>query len=252
MTTHLAFDTWLSRLKPENIINRETKCPFCDRSSLVGVLAEQGPILLIKNKYPVLQDAFQTVLIETDHCDAELSTYPQDHLYAVIRFGVENWLNMEKSGEFKSVLFFKNHGPLSGGTIRHPHMQIVGLKNIDYRRNISADQFEGLIVHRDGGVEFNISTKPRVGFFEFNVILHDFDRLDAMADAIQTAAHYILNGFHKNCTSYNLFFYHFAGRIWVKIVPRFVMSPIFVGYAIPQVSTHLEEVVQDIKNRYYR
>ncbi len=63
--SHLYFNSDIGSHKPENIIHTEVECPFCDRDRLEGIIAQQGQILLIKNKYPVLQDAFQTVLIET-------------------------------------------------------------------------------------------------------------------------------------------------------------------------------------------
>src|SRR5690554_5579587 len=117
----LQFNTQIGHQKPESIINKDTKCPFCDRENLKDILEERWPFLLIKNKYPVLQDTFQTVLIETIGCQGDLSNYPKNHLYPLISFGIEKWLEMENSGDFKSVIFFKNHGPKSGGSIFHPH-----------------------------------------------------------------------------------------------------------------------------------
>jgi hypothetical protein len=72
-----------------------------------------------------------------------------------------------------------------------------------------------------------------------------------MADYIQIVAHYLLNNFYKGCKSYNLFFYQLEGRILVKVVPRFVTSPLFIGYSIPQVSNRAEEVVKEIQELYF-
>lgn len=247
----LLFNTQLGQQKPESIINKNTQCPFCDRKNLTGILAEKGPFLLIKNKYPVLKDTFQTVLIETLDCNGDLSNYPKDYLHDLISFGVEKWLEMENYPEYRSVLFFKNHGPKSGGSIFHPHMQIVGLKNIDYRQSLTWDFFEGLVINEKNQVQLNISTKPRVGFYEFNIILNDLKNLDQMADYIQITVHYLLNHFSKNCDSYNIFFYHFEDHIIAKIMPRFITSPIFIGYAIPQVSNLAEEIVAKVKELYH-
>ena len=63
-----------------------------------------------------------------------------------------------------------------------------------------------------------------------------------MANYIQQTVRYILTDFHKGCSSYNLFFYYLNGKIICKVVPRFVVSPLYVGYKIPQVSTKLEDV----------
>ncbi|KJS88116.1 MAG: galactose-1-phosphate uridylyltransferase [Peptococcaceae bacterium BICA1-8] len=247
---HLHFNTGIGQQKPESIFNKNTQCPFCDRQNLKDILAEKGPIILVKNKYPVLQDTFQTVLIETECCEGDLSTYPKEHLYNVISFGINKWLEMEKSGEYKSVIFFKNHGPKSGGTIFHPHMQIVGLKKINYRDNFQKDYLEGIVISKKNQVELNISTKPRVGFFEFNIILSDLTKVEQMADFIQIIVHYVLNSFNKNCDSYNLFFYEFDNEIIAKIMPRFITSPIYIGYSIPQVSNRSAEVVKEIKEIY--
>lgn len=249
--SHLCFDSYIGSQKPESIINTDAQCPFCDRSNLENIIEQRGQMILVKNKYPVLKDAFQTVLIETDECQSELSMYKKEHLYALIRFGIEKWLEMEKSGEYKSVLFYKNHGPLSGGTIRHPHMQIVGLKQLDYQKRLKAEYFEGIRIHSAFGVELNISTKPKVGFFEFNIILDDLTHIEQMADYIQIMAHYSLNHFHKKCSSYNLFFYRVDNKIITKVIPRFVTSPLFIGYSIPQVSNRTEEVINEIQAIYF-
>ncbi len=248
--THLIFDTKIGSSKPVTLRNREIQCPFCHRQLLQGIIAEDGPVMLLHNKYPVLKDAVQTVLIETYDCNSELSSYPKEHLYKVIRFGIEKWQEMINSGEFASVIFYKNHGPYSGGTIWHPHMQIVGLRNIDYSKNISLESLRGDIILREPGIELNLSDKPKIGFFEFNINLEDRACIEKLADYIQLVVHYILHYFHRNCNSYNLFFYQIDGRISVKIMPRFVTSPLFVGYSIPQVSNRGEEVIQELRNLY--
>lgn len=248
--THLIFDTKIGSSKPVTLRNREIQCPFCHRQLLQGIIAEDGPVMLLHNKYPVLKDAVQTVLIETYDCNSELSSYPKEHLYKVIRFGIEKWQEMINSGEFASVIFYKNHGPYSGGTIWHPHMQIVGLRNIDYSKNISLESLRGDIILREPGIELNLSDKPKIGFFEFNINLEDRACIEKLADYIQLVVHYILHYFHRNCNSYNLFFYQIDGRISVKIMPRFVTSPLFVGYSIPQVSNRGEKVIQELRNLY--
>lgn len=248
---YLFFNMAIGQQKPQNMHNKAVKCPFCDRENLTGIIAEEWPLLLLKNKYPVLEDTLQTVLVETDVCNDEFSNYSPDHLHRLIRFGVKHWLEMEESGEFASVLFYKNHGPYSGGTITHPHMQIVGLKNLDYRRQIDPRHFSGPVVARRTGVEFNVSDRPRIGFFEFNIILTERDRIDTMADFIQAAAHYTLNGFNKRCTSYNIFFYQLEECLAAKVMPRYVTSPLFIGFSIPQVSNRIDAIAREIQENYF-
>ena len=251
--THLVFDASIGREKPITIINNGADCPFCCRERLNGIIAKDGEILLLHNKYPVLRDTVQTVLIETADCDSELSRYPKEHLYRVIRFAIQHWQAMMESGEFASVILYKNHGPYSGGTIKHPHMQIVGLKNIDYRLNVTRECLNGDVIWADAGVELNLAREPKIGFMEFNVKAKGDGSVERLADCIQIVTHYLLHHFHRGCNSYNLFFYQFSQEeISVKIVPRFVTSPLFVGYSIPQVSSRAEEVIQEIQNRYFR
>lgn len=248
--THLEFLQNIGSQKPKTINNHETQCPFCQVDQLENILAQQDTIILLKNKYATLKDTFQTVLIETDQCQSDLSLYTKEHLYQLIDFGVHHWLEMVNSGKYTSVIFFKNHGPLSGGTIRHPHMQIVGLRNINYQHNINKADFMGIEIASQSSVEFNLSNKPRMGFFEYNVLLHDLKDLQIMADYIQLAVHYILHHSHFKCESYNLFFYQIDGQIACKIIPRYITPPLFVGYSIPQVASNLDEIVDRIKSIY--
>lgn len=248
---HLKFNTAIGVQKPENIRNKQQACPFCKREELTGLLAVEGSIILLKNKYPVLGDAFQTVLIETDDCHAELSTYEKEHLHTLLKFGIKHWLEMEKTGMFKSVLFFKNHGPLSGGTLSHPHMQIIGLNNIDCRENIEPEIFEGIVIEDAEGVKFTLSTKPRIGFYEFNVEMPDTNYREKFGENLQVAVHYILHYFPFKAGSYNLFFHHLNGKIIAKIVPRFVTTPLYIGYGIPQVPNNLEWMASEVKRNYF-
>lgn len=248
---HLLFNTSIGVKKPNSIKNKEQACPFCDRKQLTDILAEDGPILLLKNKFPVLENTFQTVLIETNDCHAEFSTYPKSHLHKLIKFGLKYWIEMEESGEFKSVLFFKNYGPLSGGTIAHPHMQIIGLKDIDHKENTNEEFFDGLVIAEKNGVQFSLSTEPRIGFYEFNVQMNDKGYVEEFGEFIQMASHYILHHFPFKSSSYNLFFHHLKGEIFAKIVPRFVTTPIYIGYGIPQVPNNLEWMTEQVKDIYF-
>lgn len=226
--------------------NRQSDCPFCNRPGLTDILDEAGPIVLVKNKFPTIANAYQTVIIETDDCQADMSTYSQEHMRRLLTFSIDHWLEMTKRGEFRSVILYKNHGPLSGGSISHAHMQIVGLTDIDYMQNIRDDIFEGIEIHSEGACSLNISTKPNASAIEFNVITSP--RNDVfMAEAIQHVVRYIL----PMSGSFNLFFYQWQGAIVCKAVPRYVTSPFLVGYCIPQTSNKLNAIAQEIRRSCY-
>ena len=247
---HLCF---LSNVGEEknNYKNIESCCPFCNRKKLTGIIDEEGSILLLKNKFSTLDNTFQTVLIETDDCNANISTYKAVHMRKLIAFGIDHWLRMERSGDFKSVVFYKNHGPLSGGSINHPHMQIVGLKDINYKLVLKNEYFEGIEIYKQGKCLLTISTKPRANFTEFNIITESQEDNHFMADTIQTIVSYILNHFSPKCSSFNLFFYQWNEKIVCKIIPRFVTSPFLIGFSIPQTSNRLHSIAEEIRKNYY-
>ena len=54
----IRFDMKVGRNKPENIIHRENDCPFCHPEGLTDIYAtDEGGIILLKNKYDVLENA---------------------------------------------------------------------------------------------------------------------------------------------------------------------------------------------------
>lgn len=246
----LYFSPEVSKDKPENIISNKDKCPFCDVDSLEEIIEKQGDIIWLKNKYPTLQNTFQTVIIESSDCEESISTYSNEYMRKLMRFAISKWLDWNENAEYQSVILFKNHGPLSGGSIKHSHMQIVGLKDVDYTKNIVIENFNGISIIKHDGLELTISQQPIIGFSEFNIVLDDINQIDLFSDYIQVVVKYVLTNFHRGCSSYNIFFYYIENKIICKIIPRFIVSPYFVGYKIPQVpiESRLLEIKQQLIN----
>lgn len=229
----------------QNTIN---SCPFCDIESLSDIISKEGNIILLKNKFSTLQDTFQTVIIETDDCNSDITTYSIEHMRKLITFAINNWIIIENSNEYKSVILYKNHGNLSGGTIKHAHMQIVGLNHIDYNENISNDNFTGYEIYKKGHDYLNISEMPLISPIEFNIVVKNRND-NFMADTIQIIVNYVLNS--MKCHSYNMFFYKRDKSIICKIVPRYVTSPFFIGYLIPSKSDRVEVIIEDLKRLFH-
>jgi ATP adenylyltransferase/5',5'''-P-1,P-4-tetraphosphate phosphorylase II len=254
MHTYMNFQTSIARTKPSTLHNQEDSCPFCDRETIFRegvVISQDGPFLLIENKFQTLENAYQMVLVETETCEDDLSTYDKQHLHALFDFAIRNWLDIEASGTYRSVIFFKNHGIHSGGSIHHAHMQIVGLYDVDYREHLRPEHFTGIVIDSVPGVEFNVSTRPRGSFTEFNVVLSDRDALHKMSEYVQIAVHFILTHMNKRYKSYNIFFYEYEGKIIAKIVLRAPGSPYLMGYSIIQVPNNLGETVQHVQSLYF-
>lgn len=228
--------------------NTIDKCPFCNVDALTDILHRDGNIILLKNKFSTLKDTYQTVIIETDDCDADITTYTEIHMKKLISFAIDSWINIEKTNEYKSVILYKNHGELSGGSIKHAHMQIVGLKNIDYNENVQKSCFEGTIIHEDMSNEVNLSITPSISPIEFNIITKTRND-DFLAQNIQKVVSYVIN--YMKCSSYNLFFYKREEVIICKIVPRYVTSPFYIGYLIPSKSDRATIIIDELKKIFY-
>lgn len=224
-------------------------CPFCDRESLSDIYRQEGEKIWLKNKYQTLEKTEMTVIIESAEHEGDISTYSPAENREIFRFAFDCWGELIASDKFKSVLMFRNFGPRSGGSLRHPHMQIVGLKETDGYAEVKPENFSGLEIHRNG-VDIILSDQPVMGFVEFNVSIDDLSQVERLADHVQTISRYLVKDYmNGRCDSYNLFFYHIDGRYICKIVPRFITSPYFIGYKLSQVNSpeHLREVAMELK-----
>lgn len=247
----IRFDMKIGHNKPENIIHKENDCPFCHPEGLTDIYAtDKGGIILLKNKYDVLENADQLVLVETDRCGVDMPDYTAEHMRRIVRFGIGKWREMEASGKYSAVIFFKNHGHLSGGTMRHAHMQLVGFRDADPSLFPSEEDFEGLTIVEKDGVRLNAATRPRLGFGEFNLIANP-DALDSLADLMQKTVAYVCDRFKKSQDSYNIFFYHVGVKIAAKIMPRFPTSPLLIGYDLRILPSNIPEIVEEFRKNYF-
>ena len=245
------FNTDIGKTKPQNMTDDNVACPFCDVEHLENIIDTDDNIIFLKNKYIVIEGADQFVLIEGDNCHADMPDYTREHMHRIIRFGIKHWRRLLDSGKYEEVLFFKNFGPMSGGTIRHAHMQIVGFPKLRTDLLFAVEELQGLVIAEKNGVELNISNFPRVGFGELNCIVDGGGDLDTLADFLQVGVHYLTHFFRKNLSSYNIFFYHRAGKIFAKMMPRFATSPYFVGYNIHFLPRNIEQIAKEVQEIYF-
>lgn len=251
---YLVFLNDINKDKPNEFQKVNMKeCPFCNRDKLTDVIDEKGPFILLKNKYPTIKDTYQLVVIETYSCDTHMGEYSAEYMEELMKFSIIHWLKIEKSGEYKSVIFYKNHGPRSGGSLKHPHMQIVGLKDIDYGVKIKDEHFEGIEVHKTNNCLVNLSLRPFNGFTEFNIIIDDnLYAINELSLNLKKIVHYLLNNYFVKCDSFNIFFYHLKGKVICKVMPRFTTSPLLLGYGIKQISSCEKEIADKLKEIYYK
>ncbi|MFC3931738.1 DUF4931 domain-containing protein [Streptococcus dentapri] len=235
MNQPLIFNPHIARSKPNN----HDACPFCDISHLEKIIDQKDNMIWLDNKYPVLEGVYQTLIIESDKHLGDIATYSQNHNRKLFAFALKAWQELENSGRFKSVGLFKNFGPLSGGSLRHPHMQVIGFENLDAYADIKPENFDGYLICQQTAsrAKVTLSKQPLSTFSEFNVSISHLDALDHLADMVQALVQYVMSLYSSGrCSSYNLFFYRYGETIICKIVPRFVASPYLIGYRLTQVS----------------
>ena len=235
----LVFQTNAAKHKPENIRQPLNACPFCAPAQLTNVLLQQAGMIWLVNKFRTLQNTLQTLIIESTDHQGDISNYTVAYNRQLFAFAFQCWQQLQADPRYQSVVMYKNYGPLSGGSLRHPHLQIVGFEQIDGYADISLAHFQGLPVSETDALTVTISTKPVMGFVEINVHLKQATALIALADTVQAIITYVLQRhYHGQCDSYNLFFYQLNGDVYCKVLPRFVVSPYFVGYHLAQVNDH--------------
>lgn len=244
MNKPLIFDITLNKTKPITFsgkVQNTKECPFCQVDKLTHILAKEGPIIWLMNKYPILRDTWPTVIIETDDDQGEFSRYSLEEASRVFAFCLSKWEETKSDSRFKSVLYFKNHGPMSGGSLRHPHSQIIGLYDYDYRQDVKTEHFQGWELFADGSVLITLSKQPLIGFSEYNIRFKPSADPTGVAKRLQDVIRYLLQSSHAFTSSYNYFFYDLNdGYYYIKVVPRYVTTPLYVGYQISQTITDEE------------
>lgn len=179
----VVFEVGVSRKKPENIRHKDNPCPFCDVAGLTDIFRREGDRIWLMNKYRTLQRTVQTVVIESANHTGDISTYDRAENRGVFQFAVGCFYQMFADPRFASTVMFKNYGPLSGGSLLHPHLQIVGFERTDAYAHVTADNFGGIEVCRTPDVAVTLSDHPVMGFVEINIGIDAAGLADAAASA---------------------------------------------------------------------
>lgn len=246
----LFFNPKIANQKPNN----SDACPFCVQDNLGKILDQQDDMIWVENKFPTLEGTYQTLIIESSQHLGDISNYSANKNHQLFAYAFEKWQSLQDQGGFRSVIMYRNFGPKSGGSLRHPHLQIVGLEDIDGHEELALSDFTGISVSSEGSdqAEILVSTRPLVDYTEFTVKVSGFDKLSQLADGVQFITDYILTDFAGgSCDSYNIFFYQFSEAICCQVTPRFVISPYHIGYGIHQLHqvSHLEKLCRILQQR---
>ena len=117
MNTPITFNLAIGSRKPHS--GTQKICPFCHPEKLTGIMEKKGDIIWLMNKFPVFENTWPTVIVETSDHNGELSTYEPEKLHEVISFGLSHWLQLEwfhhDTGTAEKAGFHQTlHGQYSG------------------------------------------------------------------------------------------------------------------------------------------
>lgn len=249
-SNHLIMDVEKRKKKPNTVLNKELQCPFCEDKVPEVItdglmLDERETMYWAENKFPILKDTYQTLIVESKKCGEDLTTYSEDYAKELFTFIFSSREKLKRSGDFKEVLFFKNHGKFSGSTIAHSHSQIIGLKDITYNYSEIEDSVKGPVIFENEHVTVTVSDLPRAESYEFNITWAKDDYTQEYVRWIQTLVSYISSV--KNYDSYNLLFHETSDRNIMKVIPKRTNSIFYIGYGIKQVSNDLTQVAKEIR-----
>ncbi|HGZ4935187.1 DUF4931 domain-containing protein [Enterococcus faecalis] len=222
-----------------NVYNKKTnsskECPFCDTNSLSNILATKDRMIWLENKFQTLEDVYQTIVIESSKHEGDFDNYSSKESSDIVGNLIKWWNELSNSDVYQSVAMFKNFGYLSGGSLRHPHTQIVGFKKQNCYKKIEKKHFEGTVFFRKNSVQINISEFPITGFLEINVRCQSLIDIDCFSECLSRTVEYIKNVYLTGiCNSYNLFFFKLSEGFVCKVIPRFPTSPYVIGYRFSQ------------------
>ncbi len=222
-----------NKQKPVTINKKDTSCPFCDREQMAEIIEERGPYKWIVNKYQTLKDTDMTLIIETEKCGHDLGEYSEDYVKSLWEFTIEKYEQMKADPQYKSVILFKNYGFLSGGSLSHPHMQIIGFRSIAAKNEITRKNLSGYPIV-ETPILLDISEEPVINFVEYNFHFQQTE-IGEMTKLLQRFVKGQLKANEHREYGYNLFLYELDGHYVLKYTPRYPVSPYYIGYNIKQV-----------------
>ncbi len=229
---YITFNTKIQAMKPNTIRNKEIFCPFCDYEHKENIISNKDDIIRVKNMFPTLSDTDMSVIIESNECQKNAFNYSIKQYSNILNFVVSEWIQEIDSKKYKYVILFKNYGPLSGGSIEHEHMQIIGFYKNQVGQDVKLEHLLGKEIINDEVVIY-ISDKPFNNFLEYNIEFN-LDQFEKLALYLKLLLGYLKYNYKLPEFSYNLFFYQIEGRLFVKIVQRYATSPLNIGFNIKQ------------------
>lgn len=247
----ITLNTAASKNKPNTVVSKNGVCPFCnDKKPLIlqdGLMLEdRGEMFWAENKFPLLENTYQTLIVETNKCGESIATYDLTYAKELFKFIFECRDKMLNMNKFKEVIFFKNHGVYSDSSISHSHSQLVGLKDQTYSHSEIEDSLNGPVVFEDNNLRVTVSSIPRAEFYEFNVVWNKEHTNEDYVYWVQGLIKYLTVFKHGKFSSYNLVFHETTTENIIKVVPRKPNSIYYIGFGIRQTPNDILQIAEEI------
>ncbi|MDA1674662.1 MULTISPECIES: DUF4931 domain-containing protein [Bacillus cereus group] len=248
----ITLNTKIAKSKPNTVTNNDTVCPFCDdtKPQIIEsglMLEDRKKMFWAKNKFPLLEDTYQTLIVETNRCGESLATYTLEYATQLFKFIFECRDKLIQTGKYKEVIFFKNHGIHSDSSISHSHSQIIGLNKLSYDYQEIEDSIEGPTVYQNEKIRVTVSKIPRAEFYEFNVTWKKEDESYQYVEWVQTLIKYLSIFKGGKFNSYNLVFHETEAENIIKVIPRKPNSVYYIGFGIRQTPNDTEQIAKEIQ-----
>lgn len=245
-----------SRRKNYKKINDETKslgiCPFCNKHGLLEeTIIKEDPIeqfLWLPNRYPANKNMDMTLIIEGNDCEYDFHEYRIEKIAHLLKFSEHCYEEFKERGNYQDILLFKQFGKYSGGTVRHGHLQLVGL----YEKQVNDELIKTSLlkennhsIYKNKSVELNYNLFP-VGEHEaFNLIYKRNENLEIdVSKVLRLMINYIID---NGSESYSLAFYINEDDIVIQIKDRYISSTFNVHYGIKSVFEYEEKKINELK-----
>lgn len=134
------------------LVRDASSCPFCpghEAETEVEHARITGPegawlVRSVGNRFPMMAEGVSgarsavdapaegqhEVIIETPEHDTDLAALSDEHLALVLMLYRDRFAALARRRGTRAVAMFKNRGPRSGASLRHPHGQLVALPRV--------------------------------------------------------------------------------------------------------------------------
>ena len=238
----------------DNIIRKnyelrtEPVCPFCDVKGREAYEDFGEGIIFVKNKYNVLEYTKNYLLIEGDGCDVGLHERSDEHLLKVLNVAIDKKNELLFNNEFEEVVIFKQFGIYSSSSVKHGHVQIVGLDKKKTSDDYLLNSLNGIVLYDNENFKVILSENPIGETMEINI---EYNQLNLeVIEKLKLVLNYTVNnsyGVYKG-GNYSLSLHIINGIKFIKLVERKITSTFKSNFGLSIINSPKCGIVDELKS----